>query len=104
MQIAVALLKKDDYVLSDEASVLLLQAICETKAQKSKNFANARWVEQFVNNGIIPAMANRLATTPHAFTREVYQRIEAADVKSVHELFNPRTIELKPRRQVGFSA
>ena len=102
--IAVSLLKKDDYVLSDEAEVLLRRAISEAKGENSKNFGNARWVEQFVHNGIIPALANRLATTPHAFTREVYQRIEATDVKSAYELFNAKTIELKPRRQVGFSA
>ena len=47
---------------------------------------------------------NRLATTPHPFTREVYQRIEAVDVQKAYEQFNPKTIELKPRRQVGFSA
>lgn len=104
MQIARSLLQKDDYLLSDEAALLLRQAISDTQAQKSKNFGNARWIEQFVNNGVIPAMANRLAATPHAYTREVYQRIEAADVEQAYRLFNPKTIELKPRRQVGFSA
>ena len=71
---------------------------------KTKNFGNARWIEQFVLGGIIPALANRLATTPHPFTREVYQRIEDVDVQKAYEQFNPKTIELKPRRQVGFSA
>lgn len=104
VQIAEALLHKDEYVLSPKAADLLRKAIGEAKASHSKNFANARWVEQFVYNGIIPAMANRLAATPHAFTREVYQRIEVADVKSACRLFNHNTIELKTRRQVGFSA
>lgn len=104
MQIVRTLLAHDEYLLSSEAERLLQQAIRETVAQKNKNFGNARWIEQFVNNGIIPALANRLATTSHPFTREVYQRIEASDVQRAFELFNPKTIELKPHRQVGFSA
>ena len=104
MQIAQALLTKDEYVLTEEAAVLLKQVIGEARSQHSKNFGNARWVEQFVQNGIIPALADRLATTPHPFEREVYQRIEAVDVEHAYDKFNPKTIELKPRRQVGFSA
>lgn len=104
MQIARSLLAKDDYVLTDEAAALLRQAITEAKGQHSKNFGNARWVEHFVQNGIIPALADRLATTVHSFEREVYQRIEVADVEKAYDKFSPKTIELKPRRQVGFSA
>ena len=104
MLIARSLLARDDYQLTDEAACQLAEAIRATQAQHSKNFGNARWVEQFVHNGIIPALANRLATTPHPFTREVYQRIEPDDVQRAYELFNPKTIELKPHRRVGFSA
>ena len=104
MQIAQSLLSADDYQLSDDAARQLAEAIRATQAQHSKHFGNARWVHQFVHNGIIPALANRLATTTHPFTREVYQRIEADDVQRAYELFNPKTIELKPHRQVGFSA
>ena len=104
MQIAQTLLAKDEYQLTEEAATLLHHSISETVAHKTKNFGNARWIEQFVLGGIIPALANRLATTPHPFTREVYQRIEAVDVQKAYEQFNPKTIELKPRRQVGFSA
>lgn len=104
MQIAQSLLARDEYMLTDEAEALLLQTIRDTVAQKNKNFGNARWIEQYVSNGIIPALADRLASTAHPFTREVYQRIEATDIQRAYEKFNPKTIELKPRRQVGFSA
>ena len=70
--------------------------------QHSKNFSNARWVEQFVNNGIIPAMADRLAGQPHAFTRDTYQRIEVEDVEAAMRKFNTQTVELRQRRAVGF--
>ena len=104
MQIAQSLLARDEYMLTDEAEALLLQTIRDTVAQKNKNFGNARWIEQYVSNGIIPALADRLASTAHPFTREVYQRIEATDIQRAYEKFNPKTIELKPCRQVGFSA
>lgn len=104
MQIARTLLERDEYLLSSDAEQTLQQAIRQTVAQKNKNFGNARWIEQFVSNGIIPALANRLAATAHPVTREVYQRIEASDIQRAFEQFNPKTIELKPHRQVGFSA
>lgn len=104
MQIAETLLARDEYQLTEEAAALLLQTIRDTVAQKNKNFGNARWIEQYVLSGIIPALADRLASTPHPFTREVYQRIEVGDIQRAYEKFNPRTIELKPHRQVGFSA
>ena len=104
MQIAERLLARDEYMLTDEAEALLLQTISDTVAQKNKNFGNARWIEQYVLSGIIPALADRLASTAHPFTREVYQRIEVGDIQRAYEKFNPRTIALKPHRQVGFSA
>ena len=76
------------------------ESIAQTYKNKTTNFGNARWVEQFVNNGIIPAMADRLAATPS----DDYQHIEVSDVRRAYEKFNPKAVELKPRRQVGFSA
>ena len=104
MQIALNIFTRDEYVLTDEATALLRQCINESVRQHSGQFGNARWAEQLVRNGIIPALADRLATTPHAYDRQAYQCIEAVDVERAYERFNPKTIELKPRRQVGFSA
>ena len=100
MEIALHLLAKDDYILSDEAQVILRQKISDTVAQRTKNFGNARWVEQFIRNGIIPAMANRVTLD----TVKDYQHILPADVEEGYQKFNPRMIELKPRRQVGFNS
>ena len=99
MEIALHLLGKDDYILSDEAQAILHQRICDTLAQRTKNFGNARWVEQFIRNGIIPAMANRVTLD----TIKDYQHILPSDIEEGYKKFNPRMIELKPRRQVGFS-
>ena len=102
MEIARRLFVREEYVLSDEAAAAMKDAICQTLSRKTANFGNARWIEQFVRNGIIPAMANRIFSTGSTD----FQRIEAADVSNAFEKFNPKTIALKPGRKVvtGFSA
>ena len=100
MEIALHLLAKDDYILSDEAQAVLRQKICDTLSQRTKNFGNARWVEQFIRNGIIPAMANRVTLD----AVKDYQHILPSDVEEGYKKFNPRMTELVPRRQVGFNS
>lgn len=100
MEIACNLFNRDQYVLTDEAKDMLTETISETVSQRTKNFGNARWVEQFVKNEIIPAMADRVI---HATTKD-YQHILVSDVVEGYKRFNPNVIELKPRRKVGFSA
>ena len=110
MEIARHLLERDEFILTDEADLSLEVAIEETLEKKQANFGNARWIEQFVHNGIIPALANRVisavnvdaASTPVAD----FQRIEASDVMSAFERFRPHKTALKPHHKVvsGFSA
>lgn len=100
MEIALHLLAKDDYLLCDEAQVVLRQKISDTLSQRTKNFGNARWVEQFIRNGIIPAMANRVTLD----TVKDYQHILPSDIEEGYKKYNPRMIELVPRRQVGFNS
>ena len=100
MEIAIHLFEKDDYILSDEAKDTLHQRICDTLSQRTKNFGNARWVEQFIRNGIIPAMANRVTLD----AIKDYQHILASDIEEGYKKFNPRMIELKPRHHVGFNS
>ena len=100
MEIALHLFAKDEYIISDDAKVILQQKICDTLVQRTKNFGNARWVEQFIRNGIIPAMANRVTLD----AVKDYQHVLALDIEEGYKKFNPRMIELKPRRQVGFNS
>ena len=100
MEIANRLFERDAYILTDEASALLQKTIAQTLSQPTANFGNARWMEQYILNGIIPAMADRLAATASGD----YQHIEASDILKAYERFNPKAVELKPRRKVGFSA
>ena len=101
LEIAMRIFKREEYSLSDEAEVEMQKTIIEAIRQKTGNFGNARWVEQFVHNGIIPAMANRIFST-HCNN---FQLIEASDIRKAFEKFNPKATELKPRhRVVGFTA
>lgn len=104
MQIAANMLAKDQYELTPEARTLLLYAVREAVKDQSGNFANARWMEQFVWNGIIPALADRVTCSPHAFSKAIYQRIEASDVRAAAERFCKKTVELKHRAAIGFCA
>lgn len=104
MQIAENILSKDQYQLTADARAQLEESISDTVANRTENFSNARWVEQFVRNGIIPAMADRVSAASQPLDKTAYQRIEAADVVAAYENYNPRVIELKPRHKVGFTA
>lgn len=110
MEIARHLLEKEDYILTDEAEAELRKDIEQTLKTKLPEFGNARWIEQFVHNGIIPAMANRvisaldvdLSSAPAAD----FQRIEVSDVTEAFERLKPQAAPLKPHHKVvsGFSA
>ena len=102
MLIATRIFEHDEYILTGEAVGELRKAIVQTLAQKLPNFGNARWIEQFVKNGIIPAMADRIFSTGC----NDFQRVEASDVVKAFEKFCPKAIELKPahRKVVGFNA
>lgn len=95
--IARRLLERDEYVLTQEAEKELRKNIDDAIRLKTKNFGNARWVEQFVQNGIIPAMANRIFSTGS----KDYQTIEASDMYKAYEKFSPKNTELKPRTRVA---
>ena len=102
MLIAHRLFEREEYILTDEAATVMRDAISQTVKQELVNFGNARWIEQFVKNGIIPAMADRLFSTGC----DNFQRIEASDIQKAYEKFCPKAIELKPnhRKVVGFNA
>lgn len=102
MLIARHIFEREDYILADEAAKVLEDAISQTIQQNIPNFGNARWIEQFVKNGIIPAMADRVFSTGC----DDFQHIESSDVEKAFERFCPKAIALKSNRRkvVGFGA
>ena len=102
MDIAHHLFEREDYILTDGAEQELRHVIDETLKMNLPDFGNARWIEQLVHNGIIPAMADRFYATGSSD----YQHVEASDVKKAFERLSPKAAPLKPHHKVvsGFSA
>jgi AAA+ superfamily predicted ATPase len=103
MQIAENLLEREDYSLTREAAARLQSTIREAVSRKDANFSNARWVGQYVSNGLIPAMADRLVSGDAVFDRASCRLIELADVETAFRKFKINTPQSGSRQnRVGF--
>ncbi len=103
-EIARSLLSRDHYRLTPAAQVTLRRGIGEAVAKSTPHFANARWVEQLLQGGIVPAMADRLARLSHPARREDYQTVSEADVRQALSLDTLRDKAQSPRPTIGFCA
>lgn len=74
--------------------------IRQTVSVKDDLFHNARWAEQFVMQGIVSAMADRLCSSNRQADFHELCRITDSDVLRGYELTRPAGKEV--RRQVGF--
>lgn len=97
-QIALQLLKRDDYILTDDAAVALKDVIKKQVANHQKNFGNARWVNTLVKNGIIPAFAHRVFSTGS----DDLQHIDAQDILKACKMLE--THSETARKPIGFRA
>ena len=104
MQIAELKLFQEDYELTGEARELLYNTIEETVRNKEWDFCNARWVGQYVNNGIIPAQSERLMKCTAPITRDDYRMIVAEDVNAAYALHKQTKKSCKIYRGIGFTA
>lgn len=98
----ICLNKLDEKQFQVEKSVknTILECIQHTLAVKDELFHNARWAEQFVMQGIVSAMADRLsANNPPANIHDLC-RVTDADVLKGYEMTRPAGKVV--RRQVGF--
>ncbi|MBQ3191620.1 MAG: AAA family ATPase [Bacteroides sp] len=105
-QIACNKLKREEYVLTSESEAYLKETIAETVAQKDAFFHNARWVEQYIQDGIVSAMSDRvMSLQQREETREMFQTIELVDVQIAYRKMGPQLAEVQlPRRRIGFVA
>ena len=103
MEIAVSILSGDDYKLTDDANRCLMEIIEKTVSSKDSYFSNARWIEQFVRNGVIPAMADRMMQYKNA-DRLAFQTIEVVDIEIAFQAFVYKTNGSKAYRTIGFRA
>ena len=104
MQIAEYKLSEEDYELTDDARALLHKTIVEAVDNKGWSFSNARWIEQYVNNGIIPAQSDRLIQCCNIKTRDDYRSICVEDVRVAYAQHKPSQEVKKVYREIGFTA
>lgn len=84
IQIMVLFIERMGYCISDEVLEVLSRIVQETINLKLVDFSNARWAEQFVMNGIIPAMATRVVENSNELSRELLQQITCSDVEKAY--------------------
>jgi CTP:phosphocholine cytidylyltransferase-like protein len=106
MQIACHLLKDSEYVLTPEAEKRLKETIEEAVDRKDAYFHNARWVEQYIQEGILTAMSDRLMSQSMWMAeKRLFQTIEVEDVEKGYRLMQPETcIQPAVRKRIGFVA
>lgn len=108
-QIALHLLERSEYCLTPDAERLFRETICDALLHKDAFFHNARWIEQYVQEGILSAMAERVMNLPPdtslSDVKSLYINIEEEDIRVAYQNFKPNTLPLRtsPRR-IGFVA
>ena len=104
--IAERLLEKLDYRLDADARDALQSEISRAVAHKDRTFSNARWVSNFVENGIIGSIANRLAarlaTDAASVTTDELRTIHACDIHTATTA-TATGATAAPRRRIGFA-
>lgn len=87
------------------AESLLKTAIADAVIHKDRYFGNARWINQFILSGILPAMARRVIQNGMPMNVEAFRTIEASDVEHATRKFvKPASPHLRPHRKIGFIA
>ena len=72
-----------DLTLTDEAANSLKSYIEVHTAQRTRNFSNARWIEQFIDNALIPVVTTRLlANTSSASSSVDHPLVLPADISA----------------------
>ena len=87
MLIAQNIVDEEDYELDELSKKRLYSTIEETISQKDEHFSNARWIEQYVRNGIIPAVADRLICNEDELNRDNCRLITLDDINTAYKKY-----------------
>lgn len=102
LQIAERKLAAEQYVLTPEAYSACQKVIEQALAhQSNKKFGNARWVNQWISNQVLPAMAKRVMQNQQNQDKQLFTLILAEDIAQTLDIDQPIT---KPQRKIGFTA
>ncbi len=89
-----------DLTLTDEAANSLKSYIEVRTAQRTRNFSNARWIEQFVDNALIPVVTTRLlANTSSASSSVDHPLVLPADISAAAGMMP----EESKKQSIGFT-
>lgn len=99
-QIAVSHLSRFRYVLTEKARISFMKVIENAVVRKGKDFGNARWVKQLVDDCILPAMARRVMASCKPLDMDLCMRIEEEDLCAVDESLLLK--EMRKERRMGF--
>ncbi len=103
-QIAMRLLNRENFILTHEADKLLRSTIADMATNKGKSFSNARWVEQYVHNGIVNAMATRLIQEDIVADYDSYRTITYQDIDNAYQQYGSGANKMKnTHKSVGFA-
>lgn len=103
-QIGQNLLDKGEYGLPEATEDIFRRLIAEAVANKDALFSNARWVEQVITTGILPAMAKRLMRNREMLSKEMLRTIEPGDVEEGMLRFINVWADKPQRNPIGFRA
>lgn len=107
MQIACSTMGEQDLELSGDARQLMQKHFSDVVAHKDRFFSNARWAKNFVQNGIIPAMADRLTASlgnSEVITdAAMLRRVISDDVTKAIMKLQPTKAD-SARQRIGFTA
>ena len=105
-KIATMILERAEYRLTPEAESRLIDTIQETVNHKDAFFHNARWVEQYILDGVVSAMSDRLMDLPLGLeSRELFQTIEVQDIEKAYRKMKPSlNVGWEQRKRIGFVA
>lgn len=99
-EIAMRLIRNEDFSIDDDAREELRYSVKMAYDGRNEEFSNARWVEQFVRNGIFPAVASRVMETFSSVGECDFSLIKSDDVKKAAETYC--LTQGMARRRVGF--
>lgn len=100
LEICMNKLHDKQFYVEESVKDTIQECIHHTLAVKDELFHNARWAEQFVMQGIVSAMADRLCQNNSPTGIYDLCRVTASDVLKGYELTRP--VRKVVRRQVGF--
>ena len=86
MEIGKMVLKRECYVLSEEAEKKLSDYIIDEYNHKDEHFGNGRFITRLLTTQIIPALGRRLMSIPaEELSDDMLTRIEACDVPALRQ-------------------